>query len=69
MSLVVQPGKLDTCGGGGFELSFSVQMPGPREVILGQKSANFSLQEHYCWSKVPTTGRLVTSNPPFLCPE
>ena len=52
------------------QISFSVQMPGPREVILGQKSANSSLQEHYCWSKelnkwskVPTTGRVVTSNP------
>lgn len=53
------------------QISFSVQMPSPREVTLGQKSANSSLQEHYCWSKelnewskVPTTGRLVKSNPP-----
>lgn len=47
-------------------------MPSPREVTLGQKSANSSLQEHYCWSKelnewskVPITGRLVKSNPPM----
>ena len=33
------------------QISFSVQMPGPREVTLGQKSANSSLQGHYCWSK------------------
>ena len=60
-------------GGGGIwtQISFSVRMPGPREVILGLKSANSSLQGHYCsskdlneWSQVPAKGRLVTSNPP-----
>ena len=33
------------------QISFSVQIPSPREVILGQKSANSSHQGHYCWSK------------------
>ena len=33
------------------QITFFVQIPGPREVILVQKSANSSPQGHYCWSK------------------
>ena len=86
---IMHSSMLSCLGGGGGEeaghrrgiwtqISFSVQMPGPREVILGQKSANSSLQGRYGlskdlnkWLKVPTTGRLVTSTPPpyaLLCP-